>query len=209
MTATDTSGGAAGPDEAQLSMGIDPWERNWMRLSALLLIVFFVTVSIAGFTQGFQIIGDDGSVDPRTVTEEAPWSEPGLREVSPGHYEAHVIAQVWSFVPREIEVPVGSSVDIYVTSTDLQHGFKITDTNVNMMVVPGQVSKLSFTFDKAGVFPYICHEYCGQGHASMYGTVRVVDESADASSDSAAGTVDGEAPATDDGGSTTQEEEGS
>ncbi|MFV0526680.1 MAG: cytochrome c oxidase subunit II [Acidimicrobiales bacterium] len=190
-------------------MGIDPWERNWMRLSALLLIVFFVTVSIAGFSQGFQIIGDDGSVDPRTVTETPPWSEPGLREISPGHYEAYVIAQTWSFVPREIEVPVGSSVDIYVTSPDLQHGFKITDTNVNMMVVPGQVSKLSFTFDDPGEFPYICHEYCGQGHASMYGVVRVVDENADAGADAAAGNVDGETPATDDGGSTTQGEEGS
>ena len=54
-----------------------------------------------------------------------------------------MIAQTWAFVPREIEVPVGSEITIYVTSPDLQHGFKITDTNVNMMVVPGQVSKLT------------------------------------------------------------------
>ena len=44
------------------------------------------------------------------------------------------------------------------------------------MVVPGQVSKLTYTFDEVGEFPYICHEYCGTGHAAMFGTVKVVSE---------------------------------
>jgi len=38
------------------------------------------------------------------------------------------------------------------------------------------VSKLSFTFDEEGEFPYICHEYCGQGHAAMFGTVKVLSQ---------------------------------
>ena len=63
-----------------------------------------------------------------------------------------------------------------VTSVDVQHGFKVSDTNLNMQVVPGQVSRLSFTFDEVGEFPYICTEYCGQGHAAMYGTIRVLSE---------------------------------
>ena len=71
-------------------------------------------------------------------------------------------------------MPQGAEVTIYVTSQDVQHGFKITDTNVNMQVVPGQVSKLTYTFDRIGEFPYICHEYCGIGHAAMFGRVKVV-----------------------------------
>ena len=71
---------------------------------------------------------------------------------------------------------MGSKVTIYVASADLQHGFKITDTNINMQIVPGQVSKLSFTFDEIGEFPYLCTEYCGTGHAAMFGTVKVVSE---------------------------------
>jgi cytochrome c oxidase subunit 2 len=80
-----------------------------------------------------------------------------------------------------------------VTSSDLQHGFKITDTNVNMQVVPGQVSKLSFTFDDLGEFPVICTEYCGQAHAAMFGSVEVVsqaDYDAMNAGDSAAATDD-------------------
>lgn len=177
MTDSATETPAVGSDE-HLTMGIDPFERNWMRVSILLLVVFFVTVSIAGFAMGFQVPGVADEVDPRTVLTQAPWDEPGLRMISEGHYEAHVVAQTWAFVPRELEVPVGSTVDIYVTSPDLQHGLKITDTNVNTMVVPGQVSNVSFTFDQVGEFPYICHEYCGSGHAAMFGVVKVVSPAA-------------------------------
>lgn len=163
-------------DKQKLTMGIDPWERNWIRFSVALLVAFAALVTIAGFAGGFQLPGADTEVDPRTVATEGPWAEPGLREIGPGRFEAYVIAQAWSFSPRELVVPVGADVDIYVTSVDVQHGFKVTDTNINMMVVPGQVSKLSFTFDTVGDFPYICHEFCGQGHAAMYGTVKVLSE---------------------------------
>ena len=141
---------------------------------------------------GFQVSGVEQQVDPRNVLDSPPWSEPGLREISPGHYEAYVVAQAWAFVPRELEVPVGSTVDIYVTSPDLQHGFKITDTNVNMQVVPGQVSKLTYTFDTVGEFPYLCHEYCGQGHAAMFGVVNVVEAEADGGEGAADSTVEEE-----------------
>lgn len=165
-----------GSSDEQLTMGIDPWEKNWIRFSVVLLVAFAVLVTIAGYTAGFQLPGPESEVDPRTVMADGPFAEPGVREIADGQFEAYVIAQAWSFAPREIVLPVGAQVDIYVTSPDLQHGFKITDTNVNMQIVPGQVSKLSFEFDEVGEFPYICHEYCGQGHAAMFGTVKVLSE---------------------------------
>lgn len=177
---TDTPPGAPPPGgepaDDKLTMGIDPWERNWMKLSIGILVAFAALITISGFAVGFQLPGNDGQVDPRTVLTDGPWSEPGVTELGDGKFEAYVVAQAWSFAPREIVLPVGAEVDIYVTSPDLQHGFKITDTNVNMQVVPGQVSKLAFEFDEVGEFPYICHEYCGQGHAAMFGTVRVLSE---------------------------------
>ena len=77
---------------------------------------------------------------------------------------------------REVEVPVNSTVTFYVTSRDIQHGFKLQDTNINMQIVPGQVSKLTHTFDEAGEYPYICTEYCGVGHAAMFGSLTVVEK---------------------------------
>jgi cytochrome c oxidase subunit 2 len=178
MTDTTDAGSSGqapmGVDESQLSMGIDPYERGWMILSVGLLVAFLATVTIAGFFLGFQVNGEDAEVDPRTVLDSEPWSNPGLRKISDGKYEAWVIAQTWAFVPRELEIPVGSEVKINITSPDLQHGLKITDTNVNVMVVPGQVSTVTYTFDEVGEFPYICHEYCGTGHVAMWGVVNVV-----------------------------------
>ncbi len=187
--------GEEGPAEEHLTMGVDPWERNWMRFSIALLVVFAAAITIAGFAAGFQLPGPESQVDPQTVLDEPPWSEPGLYELGPGEYEAYVIAQAWNFSPRELVVPIGSEVTIYVTSPDLQHGMKILDTNINMQIVPGQVSKLRFTFDEVGEFPYICHEYCGQGHAAMYGTVRVLPEAEFEAQQAAAG--DGEADTVD------------
>ncbi len=155
-------------------MGVDPFERNWMIVTIVLLAVFFALVTVAGFALGFQIPGEETRVDPRTVTDGGPFSEPGLRQIADGEYEAYVVARTFTFEPRELEVPVGSKVTIYVTTIDVVHGFKIQDTNVNMMVVPGQVSKLTYTFDRVGEFPYICTEYCGVGHSDMFGVVNVV-----------------------------------
>lgn len=196
---TGGSGGEQGGDQPKLTMGIDPYERNWMRLSIALLVVFFATVTIGGFLMGFQVTGVDKEVDPSTLTQSEPWSNPGLRQIGPNEYEAYVVSQAWTFQPRELKVPVGSKVTIYVSSVDLQHGFKISDTNVNMQIVPGQVSKLVYTFDTIGDFPYICTEFCGKGHATMYGTVKVV-----AASDAAGTTATtAGASATTNGSSTT------
>lgn len=169
MTATPTD---AEPQKE--SMGIDPYERNWIRFSVVLLAVFLLAITVAGFAMGFQVPGEEARVDPSTITESGPFASPGLREIAPGEFEAYVVARTFNFDPAELVVPQGATVTIYVTSQDVQHGFKITDTNVNMQVVPGQVSKLTYTFDRVGEFPYICHEYCGIGHAAMFGRVRVV-----------------------------------
>ena len=62
-------------------IGADPYERRWMVVSLVILITFMVTVTVAGFALGFQVPGDESRVDPRTVADSPPWSEPGLRDL--------------------------------------------------------------------------------------------------------------------------------
>ena len=162
-------------ESARRGLGADPFERRWMVVSLVLLIGFMVVVTVAGFVQGFQVPGDESRVDPRTVADSPPWSEPGLRDLGNGEYDAYIISKQYLFEPRELVVPLGSTVNFYVTSIDVQHGFKLQDTNVNMQIVPGQVSKLTVEFDEVGEFPYICNEFCGLGHAAMFGSVTVED----------------------------------
>ncbi len=157
------------------SLHVDPYEKRWIVFSILLLSVFTAAVAIAAFALGIQVPSPEQRVDPRTVAIDpnSPWSNPGLREIAPGRYEAYILAQTWQFLPREIKVPVGSRVTFYVTSKDVQHTFKIQDTNINVQIVPGQVSKLTVTFKKPGTYPVICSEYCGVGHAGMFGQIVV------------------------------------
>ena len=159
----------------QTSMHIDPYEKNWMRISIGILIGFAIAITVAGFAFGFQVPSPEQRVDPRTVATDpnSPWSQPGLRELAPGKYEAYILAQTWQFLPREMTVPVGSTVTFYITSKDVQHGLKLQNTNLNVQIVPGQVSSLTIQFDTPGRYDYVCSEYCGAAHAAMFGTLTV------------------------------------
>jgi hypothetical protein len=45
-------------------MGIDPYEKNWMRVSVALLVVFAAAITIAGFAAGFQLPGESPRSTP-------------------------------------------------------------------------------------------------------------------------------------------------
>ena len=159
-------------------MHIDTYERNWMIFSFVLLVLFATAVSVAAFGMGIQVPAPEQRVDPRTVGTDpnSPWSNPGLREIAPGKYDAYILARAvpqWEYLPKEITIPAGSSVSFYVTSADVQHGFMIQNTNANFMVLPGQVSKLTIKFENPGTYNFICTEFCGAGHGVMYGAIIV------------------------------------
>ncbi|HRF49843.1 MAG TPA: cytochrome c oxidase subunit II [Anaerolineales bacterium] len=155
---------------------IHPIERIWIIISFAMIGVFAIAVLTAGFAYGFQLpVPEDRVVDPNLVATPGAtaFGEPGLRELSPGNMEARILAQTWSFSPKEITVPVGTKVTFFVTTKDVQHGFHLEGSNINFMVLPGQISKLSTTFNTPGTYNFYCHEYCGVGHQTMYGQVIV------------------------------------
>jgi cytochrome c oxidase subunit 2 len=164
------------PVEPEEHVHIDSYEKNWIRIAIATLILFFIAVLFAGLALGIQVPSDEGRVDPNTLNETAPWSEPGLRTVVEGEeYDLYIVASRFSFDPNQVTVPRGAKVNVYATSADVQHGFILRDTNVNMMLIPGQVSKLSADFDTVGTYDFICQEYCGLGHAVMFGQI-IVEE---------------------------------
>ena len=156
-------------------MPIDRLEKIYIYVSIAVLVIFTVAITIAGFALGIQVPSPSQLIDPNTVSSEGPFSEPGLKELSPGNYELYIRAEAspWRFYPDEVTVPVGSTVTFHVTSADVQHGFSLQNTNINFMVLPGQVSTLTHTFSETGEYPYVCTEYCGVGHQNMFGVMTV------------------------------------
>jgi cytochrome c oxidase subunit 2 len=160
-------------------MHIDRYERLFIYAAVVLLVVFMGALAVSSFAFGIRVPTAYEKVDPRTVaTPPSPWGLPAeerIRELSPGNYEVYLLAQMWQFSPNTITVPAGSRVTFYSTSKDVQHGFKIIDTNINIMALPGEVGVLTATFDEPGTYNFVCHEYCGALHHTMYGQV-VVEE---------------------------------
>ncbi|MCA9949618.1 MAG: cytochrome c oxidase subunit II [Anaerolineales bacterium] len=159
-------------------MHIDRNEKIYLIGSIILLVVFALAIFISGFAYGIQVPLPEAQVNPNTVATPgaSPWGAPAeerVRELAPGKYEAYILAQTWVFSPATVTIPAGSEVTFYLTSKDVQHGFILQGTNINMMVLPGQVSKLTATFNNPGEYFFICHEYCGVGHQTMYGRLIV------------------------------------
>lgn len=86
-----------------------------------------------------------------------------------------IVAQQYSFTPQCLVVPAGVPITFRATSSDVVHGFLITDTNINSMLEPGYVLTFKTTFDRPGDHTMPCHEYCGTGHQNMWAHVKVID----------------------------------
>lgn len=177
----------------QPDIHIDRYEGLWMRITLVVIVIFIAAITVASLAFNIVVPGVAGRVDPNNLDAPGnPFATPGVRELAPGKYEAYMIAQAWFFTPNPIVVPENAEVTFYVTSRDIQHGFRVTDTNVNFMVLPGQVSKLTARFDTPGTYNIICHEYCGLGHHTMYGQI-VVEPAGGAAAEEEAPPAEGEA----------------
>ena len=159
-------------------MHVDRTEKIFIIASIILVVVFALAIAVSSLAYGIQVPAPYAQVDPNTVATpgNSPFGEPvdeRVRELAPGKYEAYILAQTWVFQPNEVRIPAGSEITFYLTSKDVQHGFNLEGTNINMMVLPGQVSTLTATFDEPGEHFFSCQEYCGVGHQTMYGRLVV------------------------------------
>jgi len=77
-----------------------------------------------------------------------------------------------------VVVPVGKTVVMTVTGSDVIHSWTIPAFGVKQDAVPGRLAHLWFKAEKEGVYFGQCSELCGQSHAYMPITVKVVSEAA-------------------------------
>lgn len=149
------------------------YELLWILPSIAIPVGMLVALIVTAFGAGVHVPGVEGRVDPTKLAVTAPFDQPGVFEVGPGRYEVRMVAGIWFFVPNEIRVPAGSTVTFVATSRDVVHGLLIHGANVNVMLLPGQVARVTARFDRPGEYPFLCHEYCGIAHHTMGGKVIV------------------------------------
>jgi len=149
------------------------YELAWILPSIAIPVGMLAALTVTAFGAGIHLPSVEGRLDSRKVAETAPFDKPGLVQTAPGRYEVHLTGQIWTFSPNEIRVPAGSTVTFIATSRDVVHGFMVPGANVNTMLLPGQVARVTARFDRPGEYPMICHEYCGIAHHTMSGTIIV------------------------------------
>ena len=119
-----------------------------------------------------------GITVPTCVPPQADVFKPSVIKKDKRHFEVHMLARMWNFEPNFLRVPVGSTIDLFITSKDVVHGLYLSDTNANLMAVPGSINYVRLNLNKPGRHEVVCHEYCGAGHQNMAALI-YVDGSAD------------------------------
>ncbi len=66
-----------------------------------------------------------------------------------------------------LRLPVNRSVVLTFTAKDVIHSFWVPEFGQKQDTVPGLHATLHITPDRIGVYPVICTELCGLGHAAM------------------------------------------
>ena len=86
-----------------------------------------------------------------------------------------IVAERFSFVPSVIRLELGEVVELRIRSLDTNHGFRIREAGVNV-IVPKRGrgdARILFRAQKKGVFPFECSKACGAGHTIMRGRIVV------------------------------------
>ncbi len=154
-------------------MKIHSYEKAFLSLGGILLVLCLGALLYASLAMGIHLPGHVAELDPQQVSTTPPFDNPGLHQTGENRYDAVIIGSMWMFNPAEIRVPRGAEVTFVSTSPDVLHGFNIEGTRINMMLIPGQVSRNTYRFREPGEHLIICHEFCGPGHHLMYGKIIV------------------------------------
>ena len=153
-------------------------EKRWLSVMVGMLILMMAIVVLTGVTNAIHPPSNVETIDPTTLHLDGEFAESnlGTAQELDGSLTARLIGEQYAFVPECVKVAVDTPVKFRLTSTDVVHGFLITGTNINLMLVPGYVSSLRARFETPGERLMPCHEFCGMGHEGMWGRIKVVDK---------------------------------
>lgn len=165
---------AVQPDERGSAAALA--EQRWAVTSVLLIAALLGVIVFTGLHWASMPQSAIEPIDPTTLHVSGEFVEQnlGARFRPDGSVVVRLIGQQYGFNPQCIVIPVDTRITFRGTSADVVHGFLVTGTNANAMLVPGYITTFSTQFTHLGDHLMPCHEYCGTGHATMWAHVRVV-----------------------------------
>ena len=155
-------------------MKVHLYERLWMGAAAVIIGIFLTVIAVSTYAYHVHPPSHVETIDPAKVFADPRFARLGEVIVGrDGNLEVQIVASMFVFTPNEIRVPAGHPVRFRLTSADLVHGFMVSGTNANAMVVPGYITQFTIVFPEPGDHLIVCHEFCGTGHHAMFGRIIV------------------------------------
>lgn len=100
---------------------------------------------------------------------------PGIIRAQSGPRTIEIHAKKFAFDPSDITLKKGQPVILVLKSSDVAHGLRFRELNVDLRARSGTPAQTQFTPEKTGDFVGHCSVFCGSGHGSMKLTLHVVD----------------------------------
>jgi cytochrome c oxidase subunit 2 len=75
------------------------------------------------------------------------------------------------FAKKELRVPVGRKVIVKLRTRDVLHASWLPNARLKQDLLPGRMIPQWFEITKAGRYPVVCAELCGNGHTTMQATL--------------------------------------
>ncbi|MGB8907750.1 MAG: cupredoxin domain-containing protein [Candidatus Cybelea sp.] len=86
----------------------------------------------------------------------------------------NIVASNWKFTPNTIDLHVGQTTTLRVTSSEGVHGLQSDELGIPQTAIePGSFKTIQVTPKKPGKYVLHCAIMCGAGHANMTLTVNV------------------------------------
>ena len=151
-------------------------ERRWAIVVGAIILAIIASMVATGLHWAAMPPSRVETIDPRTLHLKGEFVESNLGTgvAADGKVTVRLVAQQYSFQPACVVVPAEVPVTFRATASDVIHGFVVTGTNANVMLVPGFVATFTTTFRQPGDHAMPCHEYCGTGHEGMWARVQVI-----------------------------------
>jgi cytochrome c oxidase subunit II len=99
----------------------------------------------------------------------------GLQGVSETPKKIDVVASKFSYSPSEITLKKGQPVTLVFHTTDVTHGVKLPELNIDCAIEKGKNTEVTVTPSQTGQFFGKCAFFCGKGHGSMTLQINVVE----------------------------------
>jgi cytochrome c oxidase subunit 2 len=158
-------------------------ELIWIAIAFLWGVIMFFMM-VFWHLEGRQNVSNEVyRIDPQVFQERAEafaetlqiGEDSGVPVVKPAPGgDAYMIARLWEWWPI-LELQKNQTYRLHLSSLDWQHGFSLQPVNINLQVHPGLEQIVTLTPTESGEFSVVCNEFCGVGHHTMVGRIRVVD----------------------------------